>query len=173
VRRGRFRGDLYFRLNVFPIGATPLRERPEDIPLIAQHMLTGAAHRLGAPEPRLTEGDVRRLIRYDWPGNVRELENAIERGVILAQRGRLRLDLSEEAGEAAPSEAIARHAHPVAAPGQRPRNETERRAHDRAEIVEALALCGGKVFGPGGAAELLGLRPTTLASRIKAYGIQR
>ncbi len=67
VRQGRFRGDLYFRLNVFPISATPLRERPEDIPLIAQHMLTGAAHRLGVPEPRLTEGDVRRLIRYGWP----------------------------------------------------------------------------------------------------------
>lgn len=172
VRRGRFRGDLYFRLNVFPISATPLRERPEDIPLIAQHMLTGAAHRLGVPEPRLTEGDVRRLIRYDWPGNVRELENAIERGVILAQRGRLRLDLPE-VEEAAPSEAVARHAHAIAAPGQRPRSETERRAHDRTEIVEALALCGGKVFGPGGAAELLGLRPTTLASRIKAYGIKR
>lgn len=172
VRRGRFRGDLYFRLNVFPIGATPLRERPEDIPLIAQHMLTGAAHRLGVPEPRLTEGDVRRLTRYDWPGNVRELENAIERGVILAQRGRLRLDLPE-AGEAAPSATIARHGQAGAVPGQRPRSETERRAHDRAEIVEALALCGGKIFGPGGAAELLGLRPTTLASRMKAYGIRR
>ena len=170
VRRGRFRGDLYFRLNVFPIGATPLRERPEDIPLIAQHMLTGAAHRLGVPEPRLTEGDVRRLVRHRWPGNVRELENVIERGVILAQRGRLRLDLPD-LDEAGPSEA-AGGAPASASPGHRPRNEAERRARDRAEIVEALAQCGGKVSGPGGAAELLGLRPTTLASRIKAHGIR-
>ncbi len=174
VRQGRFRCDLYFRLNVFPISATPLRERPEDIPLIAQHMLTGAAHRLGVPEPRLTEGDVRRLIRYGWPGNVRELENVIERAVILAQRGRLRLDLSEgEAEEAAPGEAAARPDHAVAASGHRPRSEAERRARDRAEIVEALALCGGRVFGPGGAAELLGIRPTTLASRIKSHGIRK
>ncbi|XYD11476.1 sigma 54-interacting transcriptional regulator [Methylobacterium sp. NMS12] len=170
VRRGRFRGDLYFRLNVFPISATPLRERREDIPLIAQHMLTGAAHRLGVPEPRLTEGDVRRLIRYSWPGNVRELENAIERGVILAQRGRLRLDLPES-DEATPIEAVAPIAPVTAAREHRPRSEAERRAADRAEIIEALALCGGKIFGVGGAAELLGLRPTTLASRIKAYGI--
>lgn len=174
VRQGRFRGDLYFRLNVFPIGATPLRERPEDIPLIARHMLTGAAHRLGVPEPRLTEGDVRRLIRYGWPGNVRELENVIERGVILAQCGRLRLDLSEgEMEEAAPGEAAAQPDHSVASSGHRPRSEAERRARDRAEIVEALALCGGRVFGPGGAAELLGIRPTTLASRIKSHGIKK
>ena len=171
VRRGRFRGDLYFRLNVFPIGATPLRERPEDIPLIAQHMLSGAAHRLGVPEPRLSEGDVRRLLRYGWPGNVRELENVIERGVILAQRGRLRLDLPD-LEEAGPRGAAADETPPSATPEHRPRNETERRARDRAEIVEALAQCGGKVFGPGGAAELLGLRPTTLASRIKAHGIR-
>jgi len=170
VRRGRFRSDLYFRLNVFPISATPLRERPEDIPLIAQHMLTGAAHRLGVPEPRLTEGDVRRLVRYGWPGNVRELENAIERGVILAQRGRLRLDLSES-DEATPIEVSALVAPTTTTLERRPRSEVERRADDRAEIMEALALCGGKIFGVGGAAELLGLRPTTLASRIKAYGI--
>ncbi|AWN50075.1 histidine kinase [Methylobacterium terrae] len=174
VRQGRFRGDLYFRLNVFPISATPLRERPEDIPLIAQHMLTGAAHRLGVPEPRLTEGDVRRLIRYGWPGNVRELENVIERGVILAQRGRLRLDLSEgEAEESAPSEAAARPDYAGTSSGHPPRSEAERRARDRAEIIEALALCDGKVFGPGGAAELLGIRPTTLASRIKSHGIKK
>ncbi|BAQ49830.1 transcriptional regulator containing GAF, AAA-type ATPase, and DNA binding domains (plasmid) [Methylobacterium aquaticum] len=174
VRQGRFRGDLYFRLNVFPISATPLRERPEDIPLIAQHMLTGAAHRLGVPEPRLTEGDVRRLIRYGWPGNVRELENVIERGVILAQRGRLRLDLSEgEAEESTLGETAARPDHAVASSGHPPRSEAERRARDRSEIVEALALCDGKVFGPGGAAELLGIRPTTLASRIKSHGIKK
>ncbi|WP_449409669.1 sigma 54-interacting transcriptional regulator [Methylobacterium komagatae] len=168
VRRGRFREDLYFRLNVFPIQVRPLRERPEDIAPIAQHFLQAAARRLRVPEPRLTEGDVRRLCRYPWPGNVRELENAIERAVILSTRGRLRLDLPEtETGL---------RTGPVAtgvAPAARPPNENERRARDRAEIEAALALTGGRVFGPGGAAELLGVKPTTLASRIKAHGIVR
>lgn len=168
VRAGRFREDLYFRLNVFPIQARPLRERPEDIPPIALHLLRVAARRLTVPEPRLSEGDVRRLCRYPWPGNVRELENVIERAVILSAGGRLRLDLPD--GEATgPTDPAA----PAAAPGGRPATEAERRARDRAEIVAALSLAGGRVSGPGGAAELLGLRPTTLASRIKAHGIPR
>ncbi len=168
VRRGRFREDLFFRLNVFPIQVRPLRERPEDIAPIAQHFLQAAARRLSVPEPRLTEGDVRRLCRYSWPGNVRELENAIERAVILSTRGRLRLDLPEtEAGLRTGPVATG------AAPAARPPNENERRARDRAEIEAALAITGGRVFGPGGAAELLGVKPTTLASRIKAHGIIR
>ena len=168
VRRGRFREDLYFRLNVFPVAASPLRERPDDIPLIAQHFLKGAARRLNIPQPRLTEGDVRRLTRYGWPGNVRELENVIERGAILAVRGRLHLDLPE-------TETGARSAGPVpaTAPASRPPTETERRDRHRAEIAAALALTGGKVFGPGGAAEMLGLRPTTLASRIRSLGVDQ
>ncbi|MCJ2081859.1 sigma 54-interacting transcriptional regulator [Methylobacterium sp. J-090] len=164
VRRGRFREDLYFRLNVFPVAASPLRERPEDIALIAQHFLKGAARRLNIPEPRLTEGDARRLARYAWPGNVRELENVIERAAILAVGGRLRFDLPETD----PPRRLA--TPPAALPADRPPTETDRRARDRAEIAAALALTGGRVFGPNGAAALLGLRPTTLASRIKAHG---
>ncbi|GLS43752.1 sigma 54-interacting transcriptional regulator [Methylobacterium brachythecii] len=167
VRRGQFREDLYFRLNVFPIGAVPLRERPEDIPLIAQHFLKGAARRLNIPEPRLTQGDVRRLTRYDWPGNVRELENVIERAAILSVRGRLRFDLPE-VDTPVPDEAVS-----TPAVSGRPATEGERRARDRADIEAALAACGGKVFGAGGAAELLDLKPTTLASRMKVLGIRR
>ena len=171
VRRGRFREDLYFRLNVFPLAASPLRERPEDIALIAQHFLKGAARRLNIPEPRLTEGDARRLARYTWPGNVRELENVIERAAILAVGGRLRFDLPE-------TEPSRRPASPLAAPlatlpTDRPPTETDRRARDRAEIAAALAITGGRVFGPNGAAALLGLRPTTLASRMKAHGFDK
>jgi formate hydrogenlyase transcriptional activator len=169
VASGHFREDLYFRLNVFPIQARPLRERPEDIPPIAQHLLTAAARRLNIPEPRLSEGDVRRLCGYAWPGNVRELENVIERAAILSARGRLRLDLPD--GEPARTPDPVRL--PVAAPDGRPATEAERRARDRAEIVAALALADGRISGPGGAAALLGLRPTTLASRIKAHGISR
>ena len=94
VQRGRFREDLYFRLNVFPVESVPLRERREDIPLLAQHFLTRESKALKS-ELRLSEGDARRLSRYDWPGNVRELQNVIERAAILAQNGRLRIDLPD------------------------------------------------------------------------------
>ncbi len=179
VRRGRFREDLYFRLNVFPLAASPLRERPEDIALIAQHFLKGAARRLNIPEPRLTEGDARRLARYTWPGNVRELENVIERAAILAVGGRLRFDLPETEPSRRPASPLAAPlavplAGPLATlPTDRPPTETDRRARDRAEIAAALAITGGRVFGPNGAAALLGLRPTTLASRMKAHGFDR
>ena len=97
VQRGRFREDLYFRLNVFPVESVPLRERREDIPLLAQHFLNSESKALKS-ELRLSEGDARRLSRYDWPGNVRELQNVIERAAILAQNGRLRIDLPDASG---------------------------------------------------------------------------
>jgi transcriptional regulator with GAF, ATPase, and Fis domain len=164
VQRGRFREDLYFRLNVFPVESVPLRERREDIPLLAQHFLTSKALK---SELRLSEGDARKLSRYDWPGNVRELQNVIERAAILAQNGRLRIDLPDVPGTP-PSPAAAR-----AKQDSRPAIMTvsEMRAHERANIEAALAACAGKVFGPGGAAEMLDIKPTTLASRLKALGI--
>ena len=166
VQRGRFREDLYFRLNVFPVESVPLRERREDIPLLAQHFLTRESKALKS-ELRLSEGDARRLSRYDWPGNVRELQNVIERAAILAQNGRLRIDLPDGSG-VQPSSGSAR-----AKSDARPAIMTsaEMRDHERANILAALQACGGKVFGPGGAAEMLDIKPTTLASRIKALGI--
>ncbi|UPJ52199.1 sigma 54-interacting transcriptional regulator [Bradyrhizobium sp. 200] len=166
VQRGRFREDLYFRLNVFPVESVPLRERREDIPLLAQHFLTRESKALKS-ELRLSEGDARRLARYDWPGNVRELQNVIERAAILAQNGRLRIDLPDVSG-VQPSAAAARVKADV-----RPAVMTaaEMREHERANILAALQACAGKVFGPGGAAEMLDIKPTTLASRIKALGI--
>src|SRR6185295_1961301 len=89
VRRGRFREDLYFRLNVFPVELVPLRERADDIPLLAMHLLREARRKLKTGELRLTEGDARRLSQYPWPGNVRELQNVIERAAILARNGRV------------------------------------------------------------------------------------
>ena len=102
VQRGRFREDLYFRLNVFPVESVPLRDRREDIPLLAQHFLMSESKELKS-NLRLSEGDARRLSRYDWPGNVRELQNVIERAAILAQNGRLRIDLPDAPGPNAPS----------------------------------------------------------------------
>src|SRR6185503_4384751 len=95
VQRGRFREDLYFRLNVFPIETLPLRERRDDIPLLAQHFLSNETSER-TQGFRLSESDARRLARYDWPGNVRELQNVIERAVILSHNGRLRIDLPDQ-----------------------------------------------------------------------------
>lgn len=165
VQQGRFREDLYFRLNVFPIESVPLRDRREDIPLLAQHFLASESKALKS-DLRLSEGDVRRLMNYNWPGNVRELQNVIERAAILAQNGRLRIDLPVPS--AADTQNVSR----------RPKNaahsimtDEEIREHERANIVAALRSCNGKIFGKGGAAELLAIKPTTLASRIKAFGI--
>lgn len=168
VRQGRFREDLYFRLNVVPIESVPLRERRADIPLLAAHFLRGAGRKLKTDGLRLSEGDMRRLAQYDWPGNVRELENVIERAAILARDGRLRIELPE-ADFAAPQPAPA--APQPAASGLL--TEAERRARDRANILAALQSCGGRVFGPNGAAALLGVKPTTLASRLKVLGIRK
>jgi transcriptional regulator with GAF, ATPase, and Fis domain len=167
VRRGRFREDLYFRLNVFPIELVPLRERPDDIAPIAVHLLQEATRKLNSGKLLLTEGDARRLAQYAWPGNVRELQNVIERAAILARNGRVRIDLPEAAGSI--------HAGRRAANGGgKPSilTEDDRRERDRANILSALEACNGKVFGRGGAAELLDLKPTTLAARIKTLGIR-
>jgi len=163
VKAGRFREDLYYRLDVFPIHSAPLRERRDDIPLLAQHALESIARKLNLRAMSLTKGDIEKLRKYTWPGNVRELENVIERAAILAVNGRLRIDLPT----AQPIPAIL-----TPSPGSVDIiDETERRARDRKSIVAALEASGGKVFGKGGAAEILGLKPTTLASRIRALKI--
>ncbi|MGD8957658.1 MAG: sigma 54-interacting transcriptional regulator [Chromatiaceae bacterium] len=166
VAAGRFREDLYFRLNVFPITSVPLRERPEDIPLLAPHFLRNACRRLGREELRLTEGDMHRLQAYDWPGNVRELENVLERAAIISRGRQLRLELPQTER---PPLATATPASDAAAI----LTEQQKRDRDRASIRHALEKSGGKVFGPGGAAEILGVKPTTLASRIKRWKIER
>ncbi|MBX9908287.1 MAG: sigma 54-interacting transcriptional regulator [Beijerinckiaceae bacterium] len=167
VREGRFREDLYFRLDVFPILSVPLRERRDDIPALALHFLKGAQRKLKVEGLTLSEGDMARLTAYDWPGNVRELQNVIERAAILARQGRLFIDLPQSE-RARPS--VQAREEPVRAGIL---TEAARRERDRASIEAALAAAGGKVSGPGGAAEILGVRPTTLASRIKTLGIGR
>jgi formate hydrogenlyase transcriptional activator len=168
VRKGRFREDLYFRLNVVPIESVPLRERRADIPLLAAHFLRGTGRKLKTEGLRLSEGDMRRLAGYDWPGNVRELENMIERAAILARDGRLRIELPDSARPAAVT-------GPPAADAAAPPllTDADRKDRDRANILAALHSCGGRIFGPNGAAALLGVKPTTLASRIKVLGIDK
>jgi transcriptional regulator with GAF, ATPase, and Fis domain len=167
ARRGRFREDLYFRLNVFPVDLVPLRERADDIPLLAVHMLRGSAKKLKTGELRLTEADARRLQQYPWPGNIRELQNVIERAAILARNGRVRVDLPEPG-----TNFISGRRTPTT--GSKPAilTDDDRRERDRVNIMAALKASGGKVFGPGGAAEMLDVKPTTLASRIKTLGLR-
>lgn len=167
VRQGRFREDLYFRLNVFPVETVPLRDRREDIPLLAQHFLASESKSFKS-DLRLSEGDVRRLMQYDWPGNVRELQNVIERAAILAQNGRLRIDLPIQQGG---TELPAASRRPKNGAPQAIMTDDEMREHERNNILAALRASGGKVFGKDGAAELLAIKPTTLASRIKSLGI--
>jgi len=163
VRRNRFREDLYFRLNVFPIESLPLRNRRDDIPLLAQHFLN-RENKSKKANLRLTEANIATLTQYDWPGNVRELQNVMERAAILAQRGQLFIDLPESVPRDRGSDSTAEATEKIL-------TDQQLRSLERRSIVAALKACGGKVSGRGGAAELLATKPTTLASRIKALGI--
>jgi transcriptional regulator with GAF, ATPase, and Fis domain len=171
VRDGRFREDLYYRLSVFPIDLPPLRERKDDIPLLAAHFVSVAARKLGVPEPRLSMQECEQLKRYDWPGNVRELQNVIERAVILSRGGQLRLDVVV-AGHAAHEERALSPTPTTQPPGAEeivPEGEWRRR--ERMNLVAALKRAGGRIYGPGGAAELLEVKPSTLQSRLRTLGI--
>ena len=166
VASGRFREDLFFRLNVFPIHSAALRDRVEDIPLLVAHFLQLIGRRFGHADLRISEADVQRMQTYNWPGNVREMQNVLERAVITAAGQQLRIELPEQPRAQAAS-------RPVVEPTSGEiTTEHQRRQRDRDMIVEALRRSGGKVFGPGGAAEILGMKPTTLASRIKRWGIE-
>ena len=166
VKAGRFREDLFFRLNVFPIQCAPLRERPEDVPLLAEHFLRQSSERLGIAPPTLTRAAVEELVAYDWPGNARELQNVIERAAILARGGKLVFDLRPRG----PAGSDTPQAAPTAAG---PMTDAERRRLAEEAIAEALAAAGGRVSGPGGAADLLGVKPTTLYSRIRRKNLKR
>ncbi|MGE0231612.1 MAG: sigma 54-interacting transcriptional regulator [Flavobacteriaceae bacterium] len=162
VRAGRFREDLYFRLNVFPVQSAPLRERKEDIPLLVAHFLASPGRKRQARDVRISEADIQRLQAYGWPGNVRELQNVLERAMILSQDERLVIDLP--APEATSIGRDLPDVHLI-------RTDADRRRAEREDIVEALKRAAGKVSGHDGAAAILGIKPTTLASRIKKHGL--
>jgi len=157
VQEGTFREDLYYRLSVFPIHIPPLRERPEDIPVLFEHFTAILSRRLGKPMNRIAKATMARAMEYPWPGNVRELENVIERGVILSSGDELVIpaDCQIPSGRIVLGGAL---------PGRL--DEMEKSA-----IEQALTESGGRVGGHGGAAERLGLRPTTLSSKLRKYRI--
>jgi transcriptional regulator with GAF, ATPase, and Fis domain len=167
---GRFRQDLYYRLNVFPVQVAPLRERRDDIPPLAQHFLKLSVKELGCTKPRLTRAGIIQLQSYDWPGNVRELRNVIERAVILARGGPLEFDLPRDHKQPAVTSTKARVETATSAEFL---TEAEMRQYERDNLVTVLENAGWKVKGPNGAAELLGLNPATLVSRIRKMGLKQ
>lgn len=166
VARGAFREDLYFRLNVFPIRSVPLRERLEDIPLLASHFLERASLAFNKPGIRMSLTQVAVLQQYAWPGNIRELQNVIERQTIVSRDGRV--SFHEVLAPSAPSSG------PVSSIAQRQPEPTADKDWERQMKLNAISVLkrtAGKVSGEGGAAQLLGLKPTTLASRLKKWGV--
>ena len=165
VEAGRFREDLYYRLNVFPVEVAPLRRRVEDIPLLSTHLLARAARKLNCRVQELTPEHLVTLESYGWPGNVRELQNVIERAIISSRGGPLAFDL--------PEGARSRSWTPEPTASVEVVSDTEMRRRERANMKAALEKSHWKIYGADGAAALLGLKPTTLATRLRAMGIER
>jgi DNA-binding NtrC family response regulator len=170
VAAGRFRQDFYYRLNVFPLTVAPLRDRKEDIALLATHFIDLSVKEFGCARPILTRLGVEILQKYDWPGNIRELRNVIERAVILAQGGPIAFDVPEH--DASIDLATSKQ---TSDEGERVKflTEAEIRRRECENIFAVLQKTGWKIKGADGAAELLGVKPTTLISRIKRMGLVR
>jgi PAS domain S-box-containing protein len=173
VAEGKFREDLFYRLSVFPIDVPPLRERGDDVLQIASHFLERTCQEFGHRPLTFSKQQAALLKRYDWPGNIRELKNVIERAVILSRGKVLRLDLAmSDILNAHPSgdhESDAQH------PSEKTSllTENEMRELERRNTVLALEMAQWRVSGPHGAAKLLGVRPTTLADRMKKFQIAK
>jgi DNA-binding NtrC family response regulator len=157
----QFRLDLYYRLNVFPINIPPLRERPEDIPLLVRHFVRQLAQRMHKTIEAISTETMEALARYPWPGNIRELQNIIERAVVVYEKGKLSVPKSWLTRECFPTEPAARSLF--------------RRSvmEEREMIGAALAETRGRVSGPAAAATKLGLPPSTLESKIRAMNINK
>jgi transcriptional regulator with GAF, ATPase, and Fis domain len=157
VAQNEFRSDLYYRLNVFPVLVPPLRERREDIRQLVLHFVEVFARRMGKHIEQIPQTTMNAFIAYPWPGNVRELQNLIERAVIRSDNGVLPNPLPTSQGNTTP---------PTAAQGTL-------RDHEAALILQTLRAAGGMIGGPQGAAARLGLKRTTLVSKMKRLGIYR
>jgi transcriptional regulator with GAF, ATPase, and Fis domain len=166
VEAGQFREDLFYRLNVFPLTVPPLRARREDIAPLANAFLANTLRKFGRRVQTFTTGEIERLDKYDWPGNVRELQNVIERAVISSQDGRPNLD------RALP---LSTPPQLVAAPTKDHGVLTVAEVQDleKRNIMLALQKCDWRIAGESGAAKLLGMKPSTLTSRMASLGITR
>jgi hydrogenase-4 transcriptional activator len=158
---GRFRKDLYYRLGVFPILVPPLRERSEDISLLATGIIEQLAGKSNLENKKLSPENLKKLQEYHWPGNIRELQNVLERSMIVSPEKALEIDL-----------AISRSA-PVSLPSSEVLSEEKMKLQEKENLLCALEKTNGKVYGPGGAGELLGVEPATLTYRMKKLGIKK
>jgi transcriptional regulator with GAF, ATPase, and Fis domain len=164
VEKGKFREDLYFRLNVFPVESPPLRNRLEDLPTLTKHFIEKICSRSNKERPKVSLAQLEHLKAYHWPGNIRELENIIERQVILSNDNKLYFDF------------LSSDISPKAVSQVQPAdilNEAQKIKLGVSSIELALKQASGKIYGESGAAAILGLKPTTLASRIKKYNINK
>ena len=162
VAEGRFRSDLFYRLNIFPITLPSLRQRRDDIPLLTSHFIERAAKRMGRKIDSITKCVMQQLIQHNWPGNIRELEHLIERSILLTTGDTIRrvnLPIPQNVSGA------------NAAKG--PLMLKTIADNERDHILETLKFCQGRISGAAGAAEILGVPPSTLNSRIKRLGIKR
>jgi formate hydrogenlyase transcriptional activator len=180
IREGRFREELYYRLNVFPITLPPLRDREGDVPLLVQFLLARFAARAGVRIESVGKATMERLHRYSWPGNVRELENVLERAVILSNGPTLEIDPEVFASAAAraakadpPTPSASEAERPAAASAGRTERLESLESNTRNHILAALEASRWVIDGPHGAAKTLGLPPNTLRSRMKKLGIVR
>jgi len=157
VAEGRFRMDLYYRLNVFPIYIPALRDRKEDIPMLVQHFIDKHCSRMARQQPGIADKVMDMLVQHDWPGNIRELEHIIERAILLCEGKTIE--------------------HVMLSANQQPATTATKvktiEENEREHIVAVLNMCNGKVYGKGGAAEILGLKVSTLNSRMKKLGIEK
>jgi len=158
VRAKRFREDLFYRINVFPLYMPPLRERKEDIPLLVRHFIDNHNRKEGTNFEKITQAIMDKLIHHDWPGNIRELQNVIQRGIVSSHGNTFQLPVS---GIAQSKNLQSQHTF------------TSIRDNERQHILDALRTSGGKVHGPGGAAEILDINPFTLTARMKKLGINK
>ncbi len=161
VSAGNFRSDLFYRLNVFPIDLPPLRERREDIPLLAKHFLDKAAKKLHKNIDEISDTSLDDMLTYNWPGNVRELEHVIERAVILSQGRILNLFMAGTRDASTDGKMVSAA-----------RIKTLRELETE-HILAVLGHCNGKIRGEDGAAKILDIKPTTLESRMKKWGIKK
>lgn len=172
AQEGRFREDLWYRIAVFPIILPPLRERPDDLAELALHFMQRAANRLGLRVPPLDDRSILRLRSYAWPGNVRELAAVIERAIILGQGSQLDLDHALGTTPERGQHGITQSTVSNGAPSRDDSSSVSLEAAITAHITRALAICGGRIEGPHGAAHLLRINPSTLRSKMRKLGIQ-
>ena len=179
VKAGRFREDLYYRLSVFPIEVPPLRERVSDIAPLAQHFLNCICQEQGRELLSLSKSQAHKLAQHGWPGNIRELRNVIERAVIMSPGKRLQLDLAMPSVLSVadhPTDLPSYPAHSdksLIASKEGFKTDLEFRAFEKQNLLKVMALTGWRISGTDGAADLLGLKPSTLAYKLKSFGLEK